>query len=86
MRLRYVTVTVGLFVEAMKHGISAVDVIENALPEDARLVRYGFDDIGRINLIIESAEFDELDEGAVVPSHPQPVFRKREPISTLTLQ
>ncbi len=68
-----------MFVEASKHGSEAVDVIENALPEDAKLLTATYDqETATVQILLESASFSAVRRGDVVPIVPTPVFRKRE--------
>ena len=78
MRLRYVPITPNILLEAMKVGQDHINVqlVENGLPKDTKLVRMGHDGFGWVNLIVESLDFEDLEEGAEIPRHPTPLFRK----------
>jgi len=78
-RLRTLQITGELFVELFKLGSHpAYDVIENAIPDDAevRNVRFGWPH--KIEILIESAEFDEVNDGEPIPFL-VPVFSKGQP-------
>jgi hypothetical protein len=80
-RLRRVAVTGEFFVETMKHGLDAVVIVDNALPEDTVYVGATFDPASLVVwLIVESATFDEVPESAAIPEHKSVVFRKRDTI------
>lgn len=51
-----------------------ISLIENALPDDAEIVRVGHDHTGWFHIVITSQEFAEVAEGAVIPEHPAPRF------------
>ena len=77
-RLRYVPITAALWMDLLKKHQPhvSVELVDNALPADARLVRYGADAFGYINLIVESIDFDEVIDGDDIPRHPTPTFRR----------
>ena len=81
MRYAILFISSYLFVEFCKHGIDALKVTANALPEDAKCVRMFTDDTiagGRLGMVLESASFKELKEGDPIPILPDPVFEKEE--------
>lgn len=49
-------------------------VIEHPLPADAKLVRVGVSSMGRMYLIIESAEFEEVPDHGQLPLLPETLF------------
>lgn len=55
--------------------IRRVELVAGRLPPDTTIVRMGHDPFGWINLIIESASFDEVTEDGPIPTLPSPEFR-----------
>ena len=68
MRLRYVGIH-GFFLLKYFQGGLPVTRVENPLPLDSKVVSVGHDYLGRINLLIESSEFADLEEGSEIPEH-----------------
>lgn len=64
------------FVELCHPGARHFDVIDNALPEDAKVVDVWFEDMGGVvNFIISSKEFEPTPLGKEYPLHPGPTFK-----------
>lgn len=42
-------------------------VVRNGLPDDAQVVRIGYDSFGFLNVIVRSASWPELEEGKPIP-------------------
>ncbi len=77
MRYKIIYISPIVFIELFKHGSDKVKVI-NGLPIDAMYVRSFTNDItgwGRIGLVVESAEFEELKDGELIPIH-ETLFEK----------
>lgn len=49
-------------------------VVENPLPDDAEVVRVGYDYSGWMLLVIQSAEWPDVKEGDAIPDLPAPMF------------
>ena len=81
MRLRYLPVYTDVLMELWKGNALPVTCVENRIPKDARVVRIGHDHLGALNIVIESTEFADVDEGAEIPMHPRPLFRRVDPLS-----
>jgi hypothetical protein len=70
-------VTGEFFVDVMKSGWSAAAVVSNRLPDDATYVGATWDPTSAcVWLLVTSAEFDEVQEHAVIPVHPPVVFQR----------
>lgn len=81
MRIRYVPVTADFLIGMMKSRESGrVRVVANQLPDDARIVRMGHDAFGLINIIVESATFEDVVDGEEIPMHPRTRFERVEDI------
>jgi len=77
-RVRRVLIKQEIFIELMKHGCDAVMVMENPLPEDTCYLSAGVEErSGIVQLLVESATFDEVPSDAQIPLHPRVVFSKR---------
>lgn len=50
-------------------------VVSNAIPSDARFVRSGHDRDGSLLIVIESASFDPVPEGATLPMLDNPTWQ-----------
>ena len=50
-------------------------VLENPLPDDAKPIRCGFDEQGTLMLVIESDEFDFIEEGYTYPTLEPVIFQ-----------
>lgn len=75
-RQRLLRISCYTLVRLLGSGVRHFEVIDHALPEDTRVVRVFSDDhLGCFMIVIESAVFDEVDEGAIIPEHPTPVVR-----------
>jgi len=80
-RVRRVAVHPRVLVDLMIDGTGGLDVVAHALPEGTGYVLCTWDPIGAtVWLIVEHASFDPIDEGAVIPEHPAPVFRRHAPV------
>jgi hypothetical protein len=67
-------------VDIMKHGWAAAVVVSNRLPDDAMYVGATWDPTAAcVWLLVSSAEFDEVQAHAVIPVHPDVLFRREEP-------
>lgn len=75
--VKYATITISpefllKLITVPKDGLRVGDNVirpgSSRIPEDAKALRCGLDDYGRIVLIIESDEFDEVFEGEKLPS------------------
>lgn len=58
------------------HPTYKVELIANALPEDAKFVSGGHDWLGRLYLVVESESFKDLKEGDEIPILPDPMFNR----------
>jgi hypothetical protein len=58
-------------------------IVKNPLPLDARIVRMYDDREGRLVLVVESAEFDELRDGDPIPELLPPCFVRTGPTEPL---
>jgi len=79
-RLRRLVFSGEAFIELFKahEGVPGfVRVVENALPDDASVVRTYSDMDGRMILVVASASFDEVPDGGVIPEHPRTLFERR---------
>lgn len=83
MRIATLDLTPDLFLDfckSLKAGPSrSFKVKENALPDDARVIRVALRETGTIagavwTLFIESEAFNEIGDGVIPPSLPQPVL------------
>lgn len=54
------------------HGNCSVR--ENALPKDARIVRVSYDDHSILNVLLESEEFEAVEDGQRYPVLPTPIM------------
>ena len=75
MRLRYLPVTADFFIDLCKGGEFHV-ACQNPLPQDARIIRMGHDMFGQLELVIESQEFGDVEEGDEIPRQPKPLFNR----------
>ena len=82
-RYRIVKCTPDLLLDLCKKNswmIGDIIPIENALPEDTKCVRVigqtGDKSNIEISIVVESAEFDDVPEGEVIPNHPDVVFKR----------
>jgi hypothetical protein len=79
MRVKYLPVSAEFFVALQtRHGhqqrrLAVVD--DRALPDDVRIVRVGHDSFGRLNLVLESSEWPEVEDGAEIEALPTPTMR-----------
>lgn len=69
MRVKYLTLWPDMLVDMFK-GRHVMKAVHNALPDDARLARVGVDPLGFLNLVIESASYPDVREGAVMEQLP----------------
>jgi hypothetical protein len=82
-RRKIVSITDALLVQMMAAGfIGSYEVIEDGLPPDARIVDVRFSAFSQpghntLELLIESAEFEPIEEGQRYP-HLNPTFRRTE--------
>lgn len=77
-RLKILRISPELFVELCKPGDTKIKVKHDALPPDTVFIRTFIDDSsgwGQIGLVVRSAEFEELPEGAPIPEI-KPIFEK----------
>ena len=72
-RLRRVQFHPQCIVDLFKHGSPAVEILANPLPDDATFVHATYDhERDCLWLFVESASFDEIADGHIVPVHPDP--------------
>ena len=79
MRLKILQVWSDLFLDICKHGTDKIRILDNALPKDTKFVRAFYDDYkysGYINLVLESASFEDIKYGELIPIIPGPIFEK----------
>lgn len=76
MRLAYLQVSAFLFLEFCKNGADRVRIVANKLPDDARFIRAGHDNLGSLYLVLESEEFIDLKEGEEIPRLPDVMLEK----------
>jgi len=78
MRIRYFPVTPEFLIMMMQQReSSSFRVAANGLPDDAYLHHVGYDRTGMwVNVFVASTEFDDIEDGAVVPMHPKTLFEK----------
>lgn len=50
-------------------------VIEHPLPDDAEVVRVGYDETGWLLLMVQSEEYEDVTEGNTYPDVVTPMFR-----------
>lgn len=80
MRIRTLQFTGDFLVSMLKEGnVIQAAVVSNGLPADARFVRAGHDYSGSLYLVIESASFDDIEEGDEIPAHPKVGLNKIYP-------
>ena len=76
MRLRALAFNADLVLDLCKGGPPRlVEIVEHPLPADARFIRAGHDGYGMLQLMIESASFEDVPAGHVPPPQPPVVFR-----------
>jgi hypothetical protein len=81
MKYKILSVSPHVFLEICKNGCAGVEVIKNAIPQDARYVRAYIENLngwGYVNLVLESESFSELKEGDVIPMLLHPIFEKKK--------
>lgn len=75
-RLCLLWITPELFVDLFKPGVRVYEVVENALPEDARLTRSFYSaENAAVGLIIHSRTFGPIPPGCVIPELCSPTVR-----------
>lgn len=74
-RFKYIALSADHYLHMIKNN-AIMDKVLNPLPNDARFIRGGNDAMGNIFLVIESAEFDEVDENDEIPFYGHLVFQK----------
>lgn len=86
MRVKILRVQADAFIRMQKRdplGKPVVQLVDNPLPDDARVIRIGYDYTGWLQFVIESQSFPDLNDGDAMPDLPAPTFRleRREPNS-----
>lgn len=82
MRHAILRVHVGFLLRACKESSYSanrdynVELIANALPEDAKFVQGGHDYHGNLYLVLESESFRDLKEGDEIPVLSDPMFNR----------
>lgn len=77
-RIKYFIASVQILIELCKHGTDGVSVVQNKLPADAEFDSIGFDHFGRLNIVVRSNTFEEVNmDGGEIPMLPTPLFEKR---------
>ena len=51
-------------------------IVKHGLPDDVKIVRFGYDGVGTLRLMLESEEFDDIEDGKEYPELPYPVFKR----------
>lgn len=75
-RLRTCWVTPEIWLHVLKQGTLHTEIVANALPEDASLLRARYDSERRaFCLVLESESFDPVPPGDPIPEHPPVEFR-----------
>lgn len=74
MRIRRLRVSADFLVNLCKGGGPITRCTRNALPADACFVQAGHDGDGNLNLLIASAEFEDVPDQAPIPEHPAVEF------------
>jgi hypothetical protein len=64
---RVITVTMTLFLQILKGTALRTFRVLTPLPDDVAFVRAGYDEYGRVNVIVQSKEWPELEIGAPIP-------------------
>ena len=78
-RVKRLLVGVTVLEEILKHGTGENRVVDNALPEDARIVDLQFQAwSGELELIFESEAFPPVPGGGAIPTLPPPTYRRVE--------
>ena len=66
--VKYFIVSDHFLVELCKGNFTACGVeVVNPLPQDAKVVRIGHDSMGRLNVVVESQEFEEIEDCGEIP-------------------
>lgn len=77
VRWRYIRMMASSYVEVLKSKTFPVEIV-NPLPADTKVVRTGTDALGTLIIMIESSEFEEINEGEEVPFHGDIFFKRLE--------
>lgn len=78
-KIRRFAVSPFMFVEISKHGLAAAQVVQNPLPEDAQYSHTAYDLAhDQFYVFVTSESFEDVDEGAIVPVHPDIVFHSKD--------
>jgi len=76
MRYKMLRVSSFFLVELFKKE-TTIKVLNNALPKDTTFIRI-YNDVGNgwgdIFIVVESSEFNDLNEGDVIPELPYPIL------------
>jgi hypothetical protein len=84
-RLKLLKVSGPMFIEFLRAGIHAYEVIDHALPDDARIVdmTHDFDHFnhqyGTVTLKVESEAYPPVPEGERIPELKSPIIRRLAP-------
>lgn len=54
-----------------------IRVIKHGLPDDVKIVRFGYDGVGTLRFMLESKEFDDIEDGKEYPELPSPIFERK---------
>lgn len=77
-RYMYIVVHVDHYLHMMKNDM-ILDKVVNPLPQDTRWVRGGNDAMGNMVMIVESSEFEIVNEGDEIPFYGRMVFERAFP-------
>lgn len=75
-RVRRLRVTPELLVAHFQAGVTAYEIIADALPSDAKIVHIDFDQQRDIVLFVQSETFSPIPVGEIVPELPPPTARR----------
>jgi len=70
MRVKILRVHTTQFLNFLKRdsrGRAVCAIVSNPLPDDAEVVRVGYDEVGWLQLVVQSSTFDDVPEGDRIP-------------------